>query len=242
MSSPTRLSVLMPVYNERGTVATAIDQALTADLPVDEVELVLVDDGSTDGTREWLREQSFPSNVQLHMHPANRGKGAAVRTALEHASGGFSTILDADLEYDPNCIASLLEPLLDGTSTAVYGVRGFRSHSSYSFWYVMGNKTVTLAANLLYNSYLSDIMTCHKVMGTELFRSLPLREPGFGIEAEITARLLRAGVRVFEVPITYTARSREEGKKLTAYDGLRTIRTLLRCRLDGRGLLQTPVA
>jgi glycosyltransferase involved in cell wall biosynthesis len=223
----------MPIYNERLTVATAIERTLGADLPVDDLELVLIDDGSTDGTREWLQEQSFGPNVKLLMHERNGGKGAAIRTALREATGDFATIMDADLEYDPQCIAELLAPLLEGTATAVYGVRGFHSHSSYSFWYVVGNKSVTMAANVLYNSWLSDIMTCHKVMSTELFRSLRLRERGFAIEAEITARLLRKGVRVYEVPITYNARSREEGKKLTAYDGLRTLRTLTRCRLDG---------
>ncbi len=232
MPDPTRLSILMPVFNERATVATAIEQTLAASLPVDEVELVIVDDGSTDGTREWLTEQDFPENVKLLMHERNRGKGIAVLTALEAASGDLSTIMDADLEYDPENIGPLLSPLLDGTATAVYGVRGFRSHSSFSFWYVMGNKSVTMAANVLFNSWLSDIMTCHKVMATDLFRSLRLRERGFAIEAEITARLLQEGVRVYEVPITYVARSREDGKKLTAFDGLRTMRTLIRCRLS----------
>jgi glycosyltransferase involved in cell wall biosynthesis len=228
-----RLSVLMPVYNERATIAAAIEQLLAADLGVDEVELVVVDDGSTDGTREWLREQSFGPAVKLLLHDRNRGKGAAIRTALGAATGSLATIMDADLEYDPEAIGTLVKPLLGGTARAVYGVRGFQSHSSYSFWYVVGNKTVTLAANVLYNSWLSDIMTCHKVMSTDLFRSLRLREPGFAIEAEITARLLRSGVRVYEVPISYNARSREEGKKLTSSDGLRTLRTLIRCRLDG---------
>jgi glycosyltransferase involved in cell wall biosynthesis len=223
----------MPVYNERSTVERAIERALAAELPVDEVELVVVDDGSTDGTREWLAEQSPGPNVKLLFHDRNRGKGAAIRSALGAATGSITTIMDADLEYDPESIAPLVEPLLDGSATAVYGVRGFHSHSAYSFWYVVGNKSVTMAANVLYNSWLSDIMTCHKVMRTDLFRSLRLRESGFAIEAEITARLLRRGIRVYEVPITYNARSREEGKKLTAYDGLRTLRTLTRCRLDG---------
>ena len=231
MNGPIRLSILMPVYNERATVATAIEQTLAASLPVDEVELVIVDDGSTDGTREWLASQDLGGNVKLLMHERNRGKGHAVLTALGAATGQFSTIMDADLEYDPENIGPLLTPLLEGTASAVYGVRGFRSHSSFSFWYVMGNKSVTMAANVLYNSWLSDIMTCHKVMATDQFRALKLRERGFAIEAEITARLLRDGVRVYEVPITYAARSREAGKKLTAVDGFRTLRTLVRCRV-----------
>jgi glycosyltransferase involved in cell wall biosynthesis len=226
------LSILMPIYNERATAETAIRQVLEAELPVDDVEVVIVDDHSADGTREWLLRQDFPANVCLVLHDRNRGKGAAVATAVRHATGTYATIMDADLEYDPQQIAPLLRPLLEGEAEAVYGVRGFDAHSAYSFWYVVGNKLVTTAANALYNRWLSDIMTCQKVLPTELFRALKLRESGFAFEAEITARLMRAGVRMYEVPITYQARSRAEGKKLTALDGLRVVRTLVRCRFD----------
>ena len=227
----TDLSILMPVYNERATVETAVQQVLEAEYPVERMEIVLVDDGSIDGTRELLRTTSWPAQVRVHEHARNLGKGAAVRTALGHARGTYATVMDADLEYDPANIARLLEPLQAGDARAVFGTRAFASHSAYSFWYVVGNKTVTLSTNLLYNSWLSDIMTCHKLMETDLFRSLRLRERGFAIEPEITARLLLAGVRIYEVPITYRARSREEGKKLTTLDGLRVLRTLLRCRV-----------
>lgn len=230
------LTVLMPVYNERATVVEAIEQTLAAELPGESLELVVVDDGSTDGTREVLEGRTWPSAVRLLRHDRNRGKGAAVRTALAQARGRSTTIMDADLEYDPANIAPLLEPIVAGEAEAVFGVRGFQSHSAYSFWYVMGNKAVTLSANLLYNSWLADIMTCHKVVTTDVFRALPLRERGFAIEPEITARLLQRGVRVYEVPITYRARSRAEGKKLTAVDGLRVLRTLGRCRIDRRGV------
>jgi glycosyltransferase involved in cell wall biosynthesis len=223
------LSILMPVYNERRTIGQAIDRVLAVDLPV-ERELVIVDDGSTDGTREWLRAQEWPDDVRVILRNENAGKGAAVRTGLAHAAGTYATILDADLEYDPADLPALLEPLLAGEAEAVYGVRGFQAHSAYSFWYVIGNKAVTMAANLLYNAWLSDIMTCQKVLSTALFRSLELREDGFAIEGEITAKLLRRRDRIFEVPITYRARRREEGKKLTAVDGLRVLRTLARCR------------
>ncbi|HEX7581635.1 MAG TPA: glycosyltransferase, partial [Gaiellaceae bacterium] len=147
------------------------------------------------------------------------------------ARGLYTTIMDADLEYEPSDIPALLGPLRVGDAQVVFGTRGFQSHSAYSFWYVVGNRAVTFAANLLYNSWVSDMMTGQKAMSTELFRSLELRAGGFAIEAEITAKLLRRGVRIYEVPITYTARSREEGKKLTAVDGLRVVRTLLRCRV-----------
>jgi glycosyltransferase involved in cell wall biosynthesis len=226
------LTILMPVFNELRTVERAIDDALGAELPVESRQLVIVDDGSTDGTRELLRAREWGDNVTLVFHDKNRGKGAALQTGLQHATGEYAAILDADLEYNAADLAPLLEPLLSGHSRVVFGTRSWASHSAFSFWYVMGNKGVTLATNVIYNCWISDVMTCHKAMSTELFRSLPLRERGFGIEPEITARVLRAGERIYEVPISYVARSREEGKKLTALDGLRVLRTLLRCRID----------
>ena len=138
--------------------------------------------------------------------------------------------MDGDLEYDPADLAKLLAPLLTGEAEVVFGARGFESHAAFSFWYVMGNKAVTLAANLLFNSWLTDIMTCHKAMRTDLFRSLGLSSTGFTIEPEITAKLLAAGYQIYEVPVRYNARGRQEGKKLTALDGVRVLLTLLRCR------------
>ena len=229
---PSSLTILMPVYNERSTVERAIDDALTAELPVESRQLVLIDDGSTDGTGEVLSGTTWPDNVTLVLHEKNRGKGAAIRTGLQQATGDFSAILDADLEYRAWDLAPLLQPLLDGNARVVFGTRSWSSHSAFSFWYVMGNKGVTFATNLIYNCWISDVMTCHKAMSTELFQSLRLRERGFAIEPEIAARVLRAGERIYEVPISYSARSREEGKKLTALDGLRVLRTLLRCRAD----------
>jgi glycosyltransferase involved in cell wall biosynthesis len=213
-------------------VLDAIDDVLRADLPVAARELIVVDDGSTDGTREMLRSTKWPENLTVVEHDRNRGKGAAIRTGLTHATGDFAAILDADLEYRASDLAPLLEPLLAGEASVVYGTRSWSSHSAFSFWYVMGNKGVTFATNLIYNCWISDVMTCHKAMSTELFRSLRLRERGFSIEPEIAARVLRSGERIYEVPISYTARSREEGKKLTALDGVRVLRTLLRCRAD----------
>jgi glycosyltransferase involved in cell wall biosynthesis len=225
------LSILMPVFNERPTVLAAIEDAVGAALPVDGREVVLVDDGSDDGTSELLADADLPAGVQLHRHPRNLGKGAAIRTALEHATGEFSAILDADLEYRAADLSTLLAPLLSGEATVVYGTRMWASHSAYSFWYVVGNKGVTFATNLLYNCWISDVMTCQKVMRTSVLRSLRLRERGFAIEPEITARLLRRGERIYEIPVTYRARSREAGKKLTATDGVRVLRTLVRCRI-----------
>jgi glycosyltransferase involved in cell wall biosynthesis len=223
------LTVIMPVFNEVATLERAVDGVLAESFE-NGVELLIVDDGSTDGTRELLRGREWPAEVRILHHERNRGKGAALRTALGEARGTYATIMDADLEYDPHDIHALLEPLHDGEQ-AVYGTRAFQSHSAYSFWYVLGNRAVTFVANLVYNSWISDLMTGQKAMATELFRSLELRERGFAVEAEITARLLGRRIRIYEVPIRYHARSREEGKKLTALDGLRVLRTLLRCRL-----------
>jgi glycosyltransferase involved in cell wall biosynthesis len=225
------LSILMPVFDERSTIEAAIDDALTAELPTGTRELVIVDDGSTDGTREFLGATEWPENVKVVFHERNLGKGAAIRTALEHATEEFSAILDADLEYRAADLADVLEPLVSGEARVVFGTRAWTSQSSFSFWYVVGNKSVTMATNVLYNCWISDVMTCQKAMHTSLFRSLQLRERGFAIEPEIAARLLRAGERIHEVPIHYRARSREAGKKLTATDGLRVLKTLVRCRV-----------
>ncbi len=228
--SEASLSILMPVFNERGTVERAIEDALTVELPVDWRELIVVDDGSSDGTRELLAERTWPDELKLIGHDRNRGKGAALRTALRQATGHLATVFDADLEYRAADIALVIRPLISGEARVVFGTRAWASHTAYSFWYVVGNKAVTLAANVLYDCYISDVMTCHKAMRTELFRSLALRERGFAIEPEIAARVLRAGERIYEVPIEYRARTREQGKKLTALDGLRVLRTLIRCR------------
>jgi glycosyltransferase involved in cell wall biosynthesis len=227
------LSILIPVFNEMATARTAIDRVLQTKYPVETVELVIVDDGSTDGTSGLLREiAASDERVKLVSHERNSGKGVAVQTAIQNASGTYAAIMDADLEYDPSDIGKLLEPILAGEAEVVFGSRGFESHSAFSFWYVMGNKGVTLVANLLFNTYLGDIMTCHKVMPTEIFRSLDLRSSGFDIEPEITGKVLASGHRIYEVPVRYRARGRAEGKKLTAADGLRVIRVLAECRFE----------
>jgi dolichol-phosphate hexosyltransferase len=228
---PDGLSILMPVYNEIDRVEEALRETLAIELPCP-FEIVVVDDGSTDGTVDLLRNGTWPDNVHIHFHAKNQGKGAAVRTALTHAAMRYAAIFDADLEYDPRDLARLVEPLRsDQDVDVVYGIRTFDGYTSHSLLYVLGNKAVTLAANVLFNVYIHDLMTCHKAMDTELFRSLPLRTRGFDIEPEITARLLQRGQRIYEVPVRYRARSFEEGKKLTAMDGFRVLWTLLRIRL-----------
>jgi glycosyltransferase involved in cell wall biosynthesis len=223
----------MPVYNEAATVKQAIEEVLAADLGVD-VELIVVNDGSTDGTTEILSGTVWPDRVRVLHHDGNRGKGAAVRTALEAARGEYSAIFDADLEYDPADLGALLVPLQAGDTNAVFGVRAFDGYTSHSFLFVMGNKGVTLFANVLFNVYLRDLMTCHKAIRTDVFKTLPLTASGFEIEPEIAARLLQHGERIFEVPVHYKARGSDQGKKLTAMDGLRVVVTLVRCRISRR--------
>jgi glycosyltransferase involved in cell wall biosynthesis len=226
-----RLSILMPVYNEAATVERAVGAVLAAELPVT-TELILVDDGSTDGSGRIMAEAGWPEDrVRVFTHERNQGKGAAVHTALAQARGEFSAIFDADLEYDPEDLNTLLPPLLDGTTNVVFGVRAFDGFTSHSFLYVLGNRSVTLAANVLFNVYLKDLMTMHKAIRTDVFKRLPQRESGFAIEPEIAARLLQRGERIYEVPVRYKARATEEGKKLTSADGFRVLRTLVRCRL-----------
>lgn len=227
-----KLSVLMPVYNEAATIASAVDRVLEVDYPC-EMELVLVDDGSTDGTAKLLEDRDDPRLVK-HTHAVNSGKGAAIRTAVGLATGDYVIICDADLEYRPSDIPALLEPVLRGEAEVVFGTRSFGSHTAYSFWYVMGNKAVTMAANVLFNAWLSDLETCFKLMPLTLYRDLDLREDGFGVEPEITAKLLRRNVRPYEVPINYQARGREQGKKLTWRDGVKALWVLARIRLQTR--------
>ncbi|MFV2085493.1 glycosyltransferase family 2 protein [Micromonospora sp. LOL_021] len=231
-----KLSILMPVYNEEARVGDALKQALAVDYPC-EIEFLVVDDGSRDGTGAIL-ESVDDARLRVITHPRNAGKGAAIKTAVDSAEGDYMVILDADLEYDPQDIPKLLEPVLDGRATVVYGNRTFGSHSAYSFWYVMGNKAVTTAANVMFNSYIGDLETCFKLLPLSLYRSLDVRSRGFGMEAEVTGKLLRRRIRPYEVPISYRARGREEGKKITWKDGVEALWILgrERTRRQGRAL------
>ena len=224
-----KLSVLMPAYNEAATFERALDAVLATP---QEKEVIVVDDGSTDGTRELIRRAGEEREVvRALFHERNGGKGAAIRTALRAATGDVVLIQDCDMEYDPADYEALLAPIERGDADVVFGTRSFGSHTSYSFWFVMGNKLVTLATNLLFNCYISDMETGYKVMRTEVARKLTLTARGFELEPEITGSLLNLGYRVYEVPINYRARTREEGKKLTWVDGVRAIAMLVRVRL-----------
>src|SRR5215472_15404654 len=189
----------MPVYNERATLAAAVKDVLDVSFPC-EIELVIVDDGSTDGTRELYGAWAADPRVSIHLHEQNRGKGAAIATAAAVATGDYVIMCDADLEYSPSEIPSLLAPVIAGQAEVVYGTRTFGSHNAYSYAYVLGNKGVTTFANVLFNCYISDLETCFKLMPATLYRELDIRETGFGMEAEVTGKLLRRGFRPYEVP------------------------------------------
>jgi len=224
-----KLSILMPVYNEVETVSSAIKEVLNVGYPC-EAELIVVDDGSTDGTRDLYAAFGSDPRMTIHLHDRNRGKGAAIRTAASVATGDYFIICDADLEYAPAEIPSLLAPVLAGDAEVVYGTRTFGSHNSYSYLYVLGNKAVTTSANVLFNCYISDLETCFKLIQADLYRDLRVRETGFGMEAEVTGKLLRRGIRPYEVPISYRARTRDAGKKLTWRDGVKAEWILFRER------------
>ena len=223
----------MPVYNERDTLAAAVKEVLNVTFPCD-AELVVVDDGSTDGTRELYQALGDDPRISVHLHERNRGKGAAIRTAAAAASGDYVIMCDADLEYSPAEIPSLLAPVIAGDAEVVYGTRTFGSHNAYSYAYVLGNKGVTTFANVLFNCYISDLETCFKLIPTALYRDLDIRETGFGMEAEVTGKLLRRGIRPYEVPISYKARTRAAGKKLTWRDGAEALWILFRERFTPR--------
>jgi dolichol-phosphate hexosyltransferase len=223
-----KLSVLMPAYNEAATVGLAVKQVLDMSYPC-EVELIVVNDGSRDNTSELLASIDDP-RLLIGEHPVNRGKGAAVRTAASMAVGDYMIVFDADLEYSSEDILNVLAPVQRGDAQVVYGVRTFGASTAHSFWFVIGNKVNTFTANALFNTWISDLHTCLKLMPLKLFRELPVKENGFGLDTEITALLLARGHRPYEVPISYKARSREEGKKLTWGDGVEATWILLRVR------------
>lgn len=230
MALSTSLTVLMPVYNERATLRSSLERLLKTSLPLP-VEVIVVDDGSNDGSAETIADLVDGERVRLIEHDRNQGKGAALQTGIQHASGDLLTVMDADMEYDPADYRPLIEPFLSGEARIVYGTRTFGAHTAFSFWYVIGNKLIALWASFLYDTWLSDLETCFKMAETELWRELNLRSNGFGIEAETTGKFLKAGHRIYEVPIRYRARGREEGKKIRWTDGVEALWILLRIRV-----------
>ena len=222
-----KLSVLIPVYNE----ARTIDEILTlVTREPTEKEVVVVDDGSTDGTREKLRAWDGRDGVRLILHERNQGKGRAVRTALEAARGDILIIQDADLEYDPAEYPLLLRPIEAGRADVVFGSRfaGSYEHRVQNFWHQQGNRLLTLISNVVTGLNLSDMATCYKAFHRGVVPALDLVSPGFGVDAEITAKVARGGFRIFEVPVSYFGRSQAEGKKIRLKDGFSALAALLR--------------
>jgi glycosyltransferase involved in cell wall biosynthesis len=223
-----KLSVIVPVYNERNTVVEILRRMRAVDLPIDR-EFVVVDDGSTDGTRAVLT-QLGDSTVKIVTHPQNRGKGAAIRTALEHVTGDLVLIQDADLEYDPDDWTKLIAPVLKGRAVVVYGSRFTGEHRNMLFLHWAGNRALSLVTNLLYNTTLSDMETCYKLFDRQVLAAITLKSERFDFEPEVTAKVLRQGIRIYEVPISYAGREFEEGKKITWRDGFAALTALVKYR------------
>jgi glycosyltransferase involved in cell wall biosynthesis len=227
------LTIVMPVFNERDTLRTALDRLLAVTMPVP-TEILVVDDGSSDGCLDLIKDLEDDGAVRVIRQPSNQGKGSALRRGIAEADGELLTVLDADLEYDPADFPSLLQPILDGDARVVYGARSYGGHAAYSFWFVLGNKGLAMWASFLFDAWLTDIETCLKVAPTTTWRDIDLQSDGFGIEAELTGKLLKMRERIFEVPISYKARGREEGKKIQWTDGVAALWILLRIRLRGK--------
>jgi glycosyltransferase involved in cell wall biosynthesis len=231
-----KLSVIMPVYNEQATLREAVERVLAIAIEVEamEIELICVDDGSTDGSRTILAQlQTGHSQMQLILQPRNLGKGAALRRGIQQASGDFVLIQDADLEYDPADYPALLAPLLQGKADVVYGSRfvGAGPHRVLYFWHSVGNWLLTLISNAVTNMNLTDMETCYKVFRREIIQSIPIEEDHFGFEPEITVKIAKRGLRVYEVGIGYWGRTYEEGKKIGWKDGIHALWCLLKYTL-----------
>lgn len=245
-----KLSILIPAYNERDTIEAILARIRALDLtipvqidgrsgaPADgqstvelEKEIIAVDDGSIDGTGAILDSAAEKGDLLVFHHDSNRGKGAAVRTAIERATGDIFIIQDADLEYDPRDYPALVQPILEGRADVVYGSRFLGGpRKAMLFWHAAGNKLLTFITNILYDAILSDMETCYKVFRAEVIKEIPLRSRRFEFEPEVTAKVLKRGHRIYEVPISYTGREYEEGKKITWRDGFSALWTLVKYR------------
>ena len=252
-----KLSVLIPCYNEIDTIREIVERVLAVDIMLQvrngpfappaakeatgrsrtfelvvDKEIIIVDDGSRDGTRDILPELAELPGVMVYYHERNQGKGAAVRTASEKSTGDALLVQDADLEYDPREYPQLLQPIVEGRSKVVYGSRFLGGpRKAMFFTHMLGNKLLTLFTNILFDTILSDMETCYKVFTREVALQLRLKEPGWGFDPEITAKILKRGYRIYEVPISYTGREFDEGKKISWRDGLTVMWTLLKYRL-----------
>jgi glycosyltransferase involved in cell wall biosynthesis len=227
-----RISFLIPAFNERATIVEVLDRIETLGR---DRQLIVVDDGSTDGTFELLEDWRRDRDGVVLIRQANAGKGAAIRAAIPHIDGEIAVIQDADMEYDPADVPSLVEPIERGVADVVYGSRlsGGRPQRAYLFWHLVGNRFLSLLTGALYNTTLSDMETGYKAFRSEVLRSLDLRQSDFSIEPEITAKVCKRGFRIYQLPISYYGRTYDEGKKITWRDGFRAVAVLIRCRFRG---------
>ena len=229
------LSVVVPVYNEVDTIEQVVEAVSRA--PVDEVEIIVVDDGSTDGTRDVLRDKVEPRVARVLYHPVNRGKGAALRSGFEAATGDLVVVQDADLEYDPQDYPRLIAPILSGKADVVFGSRfsGGQSHRVLYYWHYLGNRFLTTLSNMFTNLNLTDMEVCYKAFRREILQQIRIEEDRFGFEPEITAKVSRLQCRIYEVGISYAGRTYSEGKKIGWRDGVRAIWCVLKYNLLRRG-------
>lgn len=233
MPERSLLSIIVPVYNEAGTVEAVIQRLLTIDLPTDR-ELIIVNDGSSDGTREALDGLPADGRVRMIHASPNGGKGAAIRRGLAEARGDIVAIQDADLELDPAQLADLVAPILAGDASVVYGSRFLGGRPDAPFMTILGNRVLTTVTNVLYGAHISDMETCYKIMRTDVARSLRLESNRFDIEPEITAKVLLKGHPIVERPVVFKARSKSAGKKIRWRDGVHALRVLVGCRFGRR--------
>jgi len=230
-SAPVQVSFLIPAYNEASTISEVLDRIMELDL---DSEVVLVDDGSTDATVDIVSSRTVDDDRLRVLRKPNEGKGSALRLGIPHCRGEIIVIQDADMEYDPAEVPELIEPIVRGSADVVFGsrLRGGKPQRAHLFWHLVGNRFLSLLTNVLYNTTLSDMETGYKAFRLDVLRSLDLRENGFGLEPEITAKVCMRKLRIYELPISYYGRTRDEGKKITWRDGFRAIWVLLRVRVS----------
>ncbi|MDD5528786.1 MAG: glycosyltransferase family 2 protein [bacterium] len=229
-----KLSIIIPVYNEIEFLPKIIEAVKKVNLPDIVKEIVIVDDASNDGTGEWIEKYvSQNPDVKFKKHNINMGKGSAIKTAIAIATGDIIVIQDADLEYNPEDYKILLVPILEGKTNVVYGSRNLRKNKSYSYIYYFGNEVLTEITNILYDTHLTDMETCYKMFTKEVVKDMDLCAKRFDFEPEFTAKVIKNGYEICEIPISYSARSREDGKKLTWKDGVKALWTLIKYRFKG---------